>query len=57
MIMKKNFKETLKHHAKQEGKKALLYYLLKWLGKHSHKSYFHRRAYYLLRDFLNQKLR
>lgn len=55
--MNKNFKDNLKHHAKNESKKALLYYLLKFLSKHSHKSYFHRRAYYLLRDFLNKKLK
>lgn len=55
--MKQNLKEKLKYHAKNEGKKALMYYLLKWLGKYSHKSYIHRRAYQALYQYLNQRFK
>lgn len=42
---------------KREIKSFVRYYVNKKLSKHSHKSYFHRRLYQLLRDLLNRHIR
>lgn len=42
---------------KREIKLAISHYVNKQLSRNSHKSYFHRRLYQLVRQFLNRYIR
>lgn len=52
-----NHKTKLKNFAKSEGKKALAYYLLKFLNKRRHRSYLHRRLYQLISQLIYKHLK
>lgn len=50
-------KKRIRQGIKKEALKAIRYYVLKWLGKYSHKSYFHRRFYQIVSQFLYRNIR
>lgn len=50
-------RRRIRQGIKKEILYAICHYILKFLGKYSHKSYFHRRFYRIVSNFLYRNIR